>query len=144
MLLLQQQVSLLDTLHEVLDGTELNIKDRSADVALLESTANSRGGPTGDGVNEQQGTGEEASDNSAELVTDCFELMNNESDIRAAWKKQQSSQLLERLYGSIVDLFVYKFHFQGVDARQQTESLLALLKSYDLDSVVNFFMDINP
>ncbi|CAL8093063.1 unnamed protein product [Calicophoron daubneyi] len=64
-------------------------------------------------------------------------IWKNAEELRSTLKQYPCQ--LERLYGCVVDLYIDKYRFRGIDVKRRAPQLLELLNHYDLDKVLAFF-----
>ncbi|XP_018568735.1 Bardet-Biedl syndrome 7 protein homolog [Anoplophora glabripennis] len=65
------------------------------------------------------------------------DLLEREKDIRTAHQNQPGC--LDRIYGTITDLFMDFNKFKGINSRHKAPKLVEILESYSYDNLVKFF-----
>ncbi|CAH0560889.1 unnamed protein product [Brassicogethes aeneus] len=85
-------------------------------------------------LNELEVTSEE---NSTYLCKKYKDILANDKDISRQMQEQQGD--LDRLYGTISDLYVNYFKLQGANVISKLPTLLKVLENYSYDSLLNFF-----
>uniref|UniRef100_A0A671W8M7 Bardet-Biedl syndrome 7 protein homolog n=1 Tax=Sparus aurata TaxID=8175 RepID=A0A671W8M7_SPAAU len=75
------------------------------------------------------------------LIPEYRNILDESASLLEEYKKQPAH--LERLYGMITDLFIDKFKFKGQNVKTKVSSLLEILDNYDLNSLLNFFNDVD-
>ncbi|KAF5402095.1 hypothetical protein PHET_04591, partial [Paragonimus heterotremus] len=71
------------------------------------------------------------------LPADYAAIWREASSLQALYKQHPCT--LERLYGCIIDLYIDKYRFQGIDVKARVPGLMKLLKHYDFHHIVQYF-----
>ncbi|TPP67263.1 Bardet-Biedl syndrome 7 protein [Fasciola gigantica] len=84
------------------------------------------------------GRGENPLPNS--LPADCAAIWRDANKLQKAYRDQ--SCILDRLYGYLVDLYIDKYRFQGIDVKMRATDMLDILSHYDFDKLLQFFSEV--
>ncbi|XP_049938325.1 Bardet-Biedl syndrome 7 protein homolog isoform X1 [Schistocerca serialis cubense] len=72
------------------------------------------------------------------LLPEYRELLAAEKEVQLRYS--QHPQQLERLYGLVSDLYIDRHKFKGQNVKGKIPQLLEILRKYDLQSLINFFL----
>lgn len=77
-------------------------------------------------------------DEEFDLLSDKYKtLLTNKQTIEQSNNNEASN--FKRLKGIVIDLFIDKFKFKGINVKHKLEHLVEILDNYDFDSLLDYF-----
>lgn len=77
-------------------------------------------------------------DEEFDLLSDKYKtLLKNKQNIEQSNSNEAGN--FKRLKGIVIDLFIDKFKFKGINVKHKLERLVKILDNYDFDSLLDYF-----